>query len=119
MGNESLNCSNYGDASSNAIAQSLRKACGLVGLGRQLWRKDRGKRQLNHSEEKLDPYKTQNYMGQRFTDLTAKPKQISRSLYQKEEKPKRINTTKPKNPNSYRTGSREITREEWLQLRNK
>ena len=44
---------------------------------------------------------------------------LGRSLYQREEKRKRIKTTKPKNPNPYRTGSREISREEWLQLRNK
>jgi hypothetical protein len=44
---------------------------------------------------------------------------LARSLYEKEEKPKRINTTKPNQPHLEQTGSREISREQWLQLRNK
>jgi hypothetical protein len=44
---------------------------------------------------------------------------LARSLYEKEEKPKRTNSTKPNQPHLEPTASREISREQWLQLRNK
>ncbi|MEA5511978.1 DUF1071 domain-containing protein [Crocosphaera sp. UHCC 0190] len=42
-GTESVNCSGYGDPSSNAEAMSLRRCCAKFGLGRDLWRKDKPK----------------------------------------------------------------------------
>jgi hypothetical protein len=42
-GCESVNCSGYGDPSSNAEAMSLRRAAAKFGLGRDLWRKDKPK----------------------------------------------------------------------------
>ena len=38
-GEELLQCSSYGDPSSNAEAMSLRRACAKAGLGRTLWQK--------------------------------------------------------------------------------
>ena len=40
-GTEILNCSSYGDPSSNAEAMALRRACAKFGLARELWRKDK------------------------------------------------------------------------------
>ena len=45
-GIEEVNCSSYGDPSSNAEAMALRRACAKFGLGRDLWRKDKP----NHSK---------------------------------------------------------------------
>lgn len=39
-GTELLNCSSYGDPSSNAEAMCLRRACAKFGMGRELWDKD-------------------------------------------------------------------------------
>jgi hypothetical protein len=39
-GCESLNCSSYGDPSSNAEAMALRRCCAKFGLSRELWIKD-------------------------------------------------------------------------------
>ena len=39
-GSESINCSSYGDPSSNAEAMSLRRALAKFGLTRDLWRKE-------------------------------------------------------------------------------
>jgi hypothetical protein len=39
-GTEVLNCSSYGDPSSNAEAMALRRCCAKFGLSRELWRKD-------------------------------------------------------------------------------
>jgi len=38
-GTEQLNCSSYGDPSSNAEAMALRRAAGRFGLGLEMWRK--------------------------------------------------------------------------------
>lgn len=46
-GIEALNCSSYGDPSSNAEAMALRRCCAKFGLGRDLWRKDKPN---NHSK---------------------------------------------------------------------
>lgn len=40
-GTEVLNCSSYGDPSSNAEAMALRRACAKFGLARDLWQKDK------------------------------------------------------------------------------
>lgn len=45
-GIEEINCSSYGDPSSNAEAMALRRCCAKFGLGRDLWRKE-NKRQSN------------------------------------------------------------------------
>ena len=39
-GTEILNCSSYGDPSSNSEAMALRRACAKFGLARDLWRKE-------------------------------------------------------------------------------
>ena len=39
-GSEDLDCSNYGDPSSNAEASALRRTAAKMGLCRSLWRKD-------------------------------------------------------------------------------
>jgi hypothetical protein len=39
-GQEVLNCSSYGDPSSNAEAMALRRACAKFGLGLSLWQKE-------------------------------------------------------------------------------
>jgi len=39
-GLEEIECSSYGDPSSNAEAMTLRRACSKFGLGRDLWRKE-------------------------------------------------------------------------------
>jgi hypothetical protein len=44
---------------------------------------------------------------------------LARSLYEKEDKPKQINTSKPNHPNWEATRSREISHEQWLQLKDK
>ena len=36
-GQEELNCSSYGDPSSNAESMAFRRCCAKAGLGRQLW----------------------------------------------------------------------------------
>ena len=38
-GTEDVDCSSYGDPSSNAEAMALRRCCAKFGLGRDLWRK--------------------------------------------------------------------------------
>ncbi len=38
-GTEEMNCSSYGDPSSNAEAMAFRRAAAKFGLGRDLWRK--------------------------------------------------------------------------------
>ena len=38
-GIEEVNCSSYGDPSSNAEAMALRRCCAKFGLGREMWRK--------------------------------------------------------------------------------
>lgn len=48
-GIEEINCSSYGDPSSNAEAMALRRCCAKFGLGRDLWRKE-NKRQSNNSK---------------------------------------------------------------------
>jgi hypothetical protein len=58
-GIEEINCSSYGDPSSNAEAMALRRCCAKFGLGRDLWRKE-NKQQSNNSkplqiEEKPKP----------------------------------------------------------------
>jgi hypothetical protein len=40
-GIEALDCSAYGDPSSNSEAMALRRCCAKFGLGRDLWRKDK------------------------------------------------------------------------------
>jgi hypothetical protein len=47
-GTEILNCSSYGDPSSNAEAMALRRCCAKFGLARELWRKD-NKTKFNNS----------------------------------------------------------------------
>lgn len=42
-GTEDIDCSSYGDPSSNAEAMSLRRCCAKFGLGRDLWRKNKAK----------------------------------------------------------------------------
>ncbi|MDJ0583281.1 Rad52/Rad22 family DNA repair protein [Crocosphaera sp.] len=39
-GTEDVDCSSYGDPSSNAEAMALRRCCSKFGLGRDLWRKE-------------------------------------------------------------------------------
>lgn len=39
-GIEDMNCSSYGDPTSNASAMALRRAAAIAGLARELWRKD-------------------------------------------------------------------------------
>ena len=46
-GIEELNCSSYGDPSSNAEAMALRRCCAKFGLGREMWRK--GEKPKNNS----------------------------------------------------------------------
>ncbi len=40
-GSEDLDCSSYGDPSSNAEASAIRRAASKMGLARNLWRKDK------------------------------------------------------------------------------
>lgn len=42
-GTEKLNCSSYGDPSSNAESSALRRTCAKFGLGRALWQKTKPK----------------------------------------------------------------------------
>ena len=49
-GIEELNCSSYGDPSSNAEAMALRRCCAKFGLGREMWRK--GESKSNNSTPK-------------------------------------------------------------------
>ncbi len=46
-GIEEINCSSYGDPSSNAEAMALRRCCAKFGLGRDLWRKENKQRSNN------------------------------------------------------------------------
>lgn len=46
-GTEILNCSSYGDPSSNAEAMALRRACAKFGLARYLWDKETNQTQVN------------------------------------------------------------------------
>ena len=46
-GAEDIDCSSYGDPSSNAEAMALRRCCAKFGLGRDLWRKDKPKSSNN------------------------------------------------------------------------
>ncbi|MEL4897978.1 Rad52/Rad22 family DNA repair protein [Crocosphaera sp. Alani8] len=48
-GTEDVDCSSYGDPSSNAEAMALRRCCSKFGLGRDLWRK-KSKLNGNYSE---------------------------------------------------------------------
>ena len=66
MGNELLNCSSYGDSSSNAIAQALRKSCGLVGLGRYLW----SKKSTYSQPMKTTPAKADYSVGKKNKEIT-------------------------------------------------
>jgi hypothetical protein len=50
-GIEDINCSSYGDPSSNAEAMALRRCCAKFGLGRDLWRKDNKDNQGNRSPQ--------------------------------------------------------------------
>lgn len=56
-GTEEIECSSYGDPSSNAEAMALRRACSKFGLGRDLWRKEvtEGRRQTWGGEPQLPP----------------------------------------------------------------
>jgi hypothetical protein len=57
-GIEEINCSSYGDPSSNAEAMALRRCCAKFGLGRDLWRKENKQRSNNKPlviEEKPKP----------------------------------------------------------------
>ncbi|WP_228024304.1 Rad52/Rad22 family DNA repair protein [Synechocystis salina] len=40
-GTEDIDCSSYGDPSSNAEAMALRRCCAKFGLGRDLWRREK------------------------------------------------------------------------------
>lgn len=40
-GQEELDCSSYGDPSSNAESSALRRCCAKAGLGRELWVKEK------------------------------------------------------------------------------
>jgi len=40
-GTEEMNCSSYGDPSSNAEAMALRRCCAKFGLSRELWEKEK------------------------------------------------------------------------------
>jgi len=51
-GTEILNCSSYGDPSSNSEAMALRRACAKFGLARYLWNKETTKTQTNQQETK-------------------------------------------------------------------
>lgn len=51
-GTESINCSGYGDPSSNAEAMALRRCCAKFGLGRDLWRKDNKPNRTNRTKSK-------------------------------------------------------------------
>jgi hypothetical protein len=57
-GIEEINCSSYGDPSSNAEAMALRRCCAKFGLGRDLWRRENKQRSNNKPlviEEKPKP----------------------------------------------------------------
>ena len=41
IGNEDLNVDSYGDPLSNASAMSMRRACAMAGLSRELWRAEK------------------------------------------------------------------------------
>ena len=57
-GTEILNCSSYGDPSSNAEAMALRRACAKFGLARYLWKKENKLSfQTSHSTSNPHPYK--------------------------------------------------------------
>ena len=43
-GCEDVDCISYGDPSSNAEAMALRRCCSKFGLGRDLWRKEKGRK---------------------------------------------------------------------------
>lgn len=73
-GTEILNCSSYGDPSSNAEAMCFRRCISKFGLSRYLWHKDN--------------------------------KQSDKSM-----------RTEPINSNPSRKNSREITKEQWLELK--
>lgn len=53
-GSELLNCTSFGDPSSNAEAMALRRACSKFGMGRELWHKDKKladqNKQRNHRQ---------------------------------------------------------------------
>lgn len=68
-GTEELDCSSYGDPSSNAEAMALRRACAKFGLGRDLWRKEQ-KPASNPKPSNVTPIQTK---------VKAKPKQQSAS----------------------------------------
>jgi hypothetical protein len=62
-GTEDIDCSSFGDPSSNAEAMAMRRCCAKFGLGRDLWRKDKpkgqplqiGQRQLPQKQPVLAP----------------------------------------------------------------
>lgn len=60
-GTEDIDCSSYGDPSSNAEAMALRRCCAKFGLGRDLWRKNKpqplqmGQRQQREKQPVLAP----------------------------------------------------------------
>ena len=60
-GTEDIDCSSYGDPSSNAEAMALRRCCAKFGLGRDLWRKNKpqplkiGQRQEPEKQTVLAP----------------------------------------------------------------
>jgi hypothetical protein len=55
-GIEELNCSSYGDPSSNAEAMALRRCCAKFGLGREMWRKSE-KPKNNSKPSNITPIK--------------------------------------------------------------
>ncbi len=56
-GTEDVDCSSYGDPSSNAEAMALRRCCAKFGLGRDLWRKESKaiSNQSTHSRQRSKP----------------------------------------------------------------
>ncbi|WP_206602585.1 hypothetical protein [Cyanobacterium aponinum] len=69
-GTEILNCSSYGDPSSNAEAMALRRACAKFGLARELWRKDD---KPNHSyQSQLKPMGKREITREEWLALRAK-----------------------------------------------
>lgn len=80
-GTEDLDCSSYGDPSSNAEAMALRRCCAKFGLGRDLWRKEKGNSSNSNSSKPKPktiqqiPFKTQEeaiQWGMKTTGLSSK-----------------------------------------------
>ncbi len=90
-GTEDVDCSSYGDPSSNAEAMALRRCCSKFGLGRDLWRKE-NKSNVNYS--KPSRKKIQTFKSNQNSDKSSHKSQ-KQSLV--------TNTNVPKNSPKYWT----------------